>query len=124
VGILATIGQLLFSWAGPEGWRRRREQLVPPSKATYDAYPDEKGTPSIRFYVEARDVKGRLLREYVDLEGYSVHNIDWRMGRTRGGTLVRDWFVSQMLDALIKLEVRLDEVKDSRREFSYPEEKR
>jgi hypothetical protein len=80
--------------------------------------------PTVRFYVEARDTKGRLLREYVDLEGYSVHQLNWRTGAMRGGTLVRDWFVNQMLEALLRLEVRLDEVKEQRREFDYPEKEK
>ena len=79
--------------------------------------------PEMRFYVEARDAKGRLLREYVDLEGYSVSQLNWRAGATRGGVQVRDWFVSQMLEAVVRLAARLDVVKE-RREFHYPENER
>lgn len=121
--MLATLGTwLLDAWAGPEGWRRRRESMYSKSKPTYDAYPSTQEAPTVRFYVEARDIKGRLLREYVDLEGYSVHQLNWRSGAVRGGQLVRDWFVGQMLEALVRLTVRLDEVKDQRREFDYPQQ--
>jgi hypothetical protein len=104
-------------WAAVKAWRQRREQNVPAEnrqKPTFDAYPKHDVPPEIRFYVEARDVKGRLLREYVDLAGYSVHQLNWKSGVMRGGVLVRDWFVSQMLEALIALEVRLDKVRDEK----------
>jgi hypothetical protein len=104
-------------WAVVKAWRQRRDQAVPPEnkrKPTFDAYPRDEMPPEVRFYVEARDVKGRLLREYVELDGYSVHQLNWKGGAMRGGVLVRDWFVGQMLEALIRLEVRLDLVRDKK----------
>lgn len=115
MGFLATIGEWIFlAWSGPDGWRKRRELAYTKAKPTYEAYPLRDPAPEMRFYVEARDMRGRLLREYVDLEGYSVHQINWSNGARRGGTLVRDWFVGQMLEALVRLAVRLDEVKESK----------
>lgn len=94
-----------------EGWRARRERLVSRSKPTYDAYPERDVPPEMRFYVEARDVRGRLLREYVDLAGYSLHQLNWRRDARRGDTTVRDWFTGQVVEAMIRLAARLDEVK-------------
>ena len=74
----------------------------------------QKFNPSLRMYIEGRDARGRLLREYVDLEGYSVHQINWKQGIYRGRVLVRDWFISQMLEALVTLEARLDAVREER----------
>lgn len=105
-------------WAAVEHWRRRREAMVPADhrqRVTYDPYPDSDVPPAMRFYVEARDARGRLLREYVDLEGYSVHQLNWRTGAMRGGVLVRDWFVGQVLEAMVDLEQRLALEADKRK---------
>lgn len=114
MGIIAAL--LAFAqddgWQGiVDGWRRRREALVKHSKPTYDAYPVRDLPPEIRFYVEARDAKGRLRREYVHLDGYSVHQLNWKPGATRGGVRVSDWFVGQMLEALVDLSRELDRVR-------------
>lgn len=104
-------------WAAVEAWRRRRAKQVPAEnrrKPTFDAYPASDLPPEMRFYVEARDARGRLLREYVDLEGYSVHQLNWKVGATRGGMRVRDWFIAQMLAALVRLSDRIDQVKEDR----------
>ena len=85
-------------WGAVKTWRQHRDETIPPenrAKVTYDVYPDRDVPPTIRMYVEARDVRGRLLRQYVELEGYSVHQLNWKSGATRGGVLVRDWFVGQ-----------------------------
>ena len=98
-----------------EAWRKRRFEAVPVhSKPTYDVYPDSDVPPQIRLYVEARDARGRLLREYVDLEGYSLHQLNWRPNAKRGGVLVRDWFTDQVLAAMIDLAGRLDAVKEQK----------
>jgi hypothetical protein len=114
VGLRLTLWNLLASWSGPEGWRARRARWFAPSKPSYDAYPDRDMPPTIRFYIEARDARGRLLREYVDLEGYSIHQLNWRQGAQRGGVQVRDWFVSQMLEAMVRLMARIDLVREEK----------
>lgn len=114
------MGMVRDQWAGVKAWRAKRDEVSIHSKPTYDPYPDTKETPEIKFYVEARDARGRLLREYVELEGYSMHQINWKAGARRGATTVRDWFIGQMLEALLRLEVRLDEVKESRARKEFP----
>ncbi len=102
-------------WGAVKTWRQKREEFIPKenrAKVTYDVYPDRDVPPTIKMYVEARDVRGRLLRQYVELEGYSVHQLNWKSGATRGGVLVRDWFVGQVLEALVILSARLDEERD------------
>ena len=111
---------MLAAWAGPEGWRKRREAWYAKSKPVYDAYPSHETSPEIRFYVEARDARGRLIREYVDLEGYSVHQLNWRPGARRGNQLVRDWFIGQMLEAMLQLSKRLDVAREEHDARSQP----
>ena len=107
------LAMLRDPWAGVESWRQRRAAAVAnPSKPTYDVYPDRDLPPTVKMYVEARDARGRLLREYVDLEGYSVHQLNWRNGARRGGMLVRDWFVGEVLAAMVRLSVRVDAEKE------------
>ena len=105
----------LNPWAGVEAWRARRRQIVSQqSKPTYDVYPEHDVPPQIRMYVEARDARGRLLREYVELEGYSVHQLNWKTGARRGGISVRDWFVGQVLEAMVHLSARIDAEKEQK----------
>jgi hypothetical protein len=108
-------------WAHVRSWRAFRDKLVRHEKPTYDAYPEKDLPPEIKFYVEARDAKGRLRREYVYLDGYSVHQLNWKPGATRGGVRVSDWFVGRMLEALVDLTRELERVRDEkeRREFNY-----
>jgi hypothetical protein len=105
---------LRFVDPSAEAWRKRRDAMAPRSKPTYDVYPDRELPPQIRLYVEARDARGRLLREYVELEGYSLHQLNWRPNAMRGGVLVRDWFTGQVLEAMVNLAVRLDSVKEQK----------
>ena len=71
-------------WAGVKAWRERRDAAVPKkSKPTYDPYPDRIEIPSIRMYVEARDVLGRIRREYVDLRGYGLEHVNLESVRWR-----------------------------------------
>lgn len=91
-----------------EAWRKRRAELAPRSRPTYDAYPETPDPPGIRVYLEARDVRGRLRRTTVRLDGYSLHQINFRHeGR-------RDWFIGQVLEALIALSVKLDAEKEAK----------
>lgn len=111
------IRQLLMTlrdpWASVEGWRARRERMVERrQEPTYEVYPDTDMPPSIRLYIEARDVRGRLIREYVELEGYSLHQLNWKHGAKRGGSTVRDWFVSRVMESMIRLAQRLDEERE------------
>lgn len=125
MGLLATFGRLLMSWTGSEGWRARREKITGKSKPTYLAYPDTEYQPAIRFYAEGRDVRGRLLREYVDLEGYSLHHLNLaRPNARRGETTIGQWFTRKSFEARERLLERLAVVKKEhtqRREFDYPE---
>ena len=71
-------------WAGVRAWRERRAAAVTkPSRPTYDPYPDRIEIPSIRLYVEARDVLGRIRREYVDLRGYGLEHVNLETVRWR-----------------------------------------
>ena len=108
------------AWRAVEAWRAKRSEIVTKQKPTYDAYPGDHPPPEVRFYVEARDVRGRLLREYVHLDGYSVNQLNWTPGATRGGVRITDWFAGRMLAALRRLTERVDAAKE-RREFTYPE---
>jgi len=105
------LAMLYDPWAAAKEWRKRRAALVKGRKPTYDVYPDEKAEPEIKLYVEARDAKGRLLREYVYLEGYGIRQLNWKRGAMRGNEMVRDWFVSQVLVCVARLAARLEEVK-------------
>lgn len=100
-----------------DAWRAMRQRIVPKRQApTYDAYPSHDEEPEIRFYVEARDARGRLRREYVYLDGYSVHQMNWKPGATRGGVRITDWFAGRMLEALYDLTRELQRVKDEKLE--------
>ncbi len=92
-------------WAGVEGWRKRRETLYKPSEPTYTAYPDVVEVPALRLYVEARDVRGRLIREYVDLSGYSLHHINFASRRWQSGLSER------IAGARTRIEARLAEAR-------------
>lgn len=75
-------------WAGVEGWRKRRELLVAPSKPTFDVYPDRIEQADMWMTLQARDAFGRVLTERVDLRGYSVNHINfehraWVTGLTK-----------------------------------------
>jgi hypothetical protein len=106
-----------------DGWRKRREAVAKRSKPTYDAYPERDLPVEVTFYLSARNAYGQLIREQVNLEGYSIHQLNWKRGARRGNTTVRDWFVEQMLEAYIVLEARLDLAREQkaegRKEFNY-----
>jgi pilus assembly protein Flp/PilA len=110
---LTALSSLLHSadWTIVDGWRRRRDHFLRRSRPTYDAYPSDDIPPEVRFYLEARDAKGRLLREYVHLEGYSIHHLNWKSGAMRGGVPVRDWFIGQMLEAMVRLMARVESTR-------------
>src|SRR5512143_2933208 len=78
---------LMDPWA--EAWRRRREQLAPRSTPRYDAYPDHVPEPELRLYVEGRAARGRLLRQFVDLSGYSLHHINLASPRWQHDLIAR-----------------------------------
>lgn len=104
-------------WAPYQSWRKRRDALARHTKPTYDVYPEEAYNPEVKVYVEARDVRGRLLREYVYLEGYSLHMINFRRGARRddrqgGRQLVGEWVWDQLIEANTRLSARLDEERE------------
>ena len=101
-------------WEAVKAYRARRDALVEHHKPTYHAYQDVELQPELRLYVEGRDARGRLLREYVELEGYSLHQLNFRHGAKRGGMSVSSWLSQQVLQALIRLVVRLDTVREER----------
>ncbi len=75
-----------------EAWRQRRDNDpgVRRSAPTYivgEGEPLE--LPYMRVYIEARDVRGRLLRQYVDLAGYSFHQLNFRKSKWREGIVDR-----------------------------------
>jgi hypothetical protein len=116
VGLIAALSLLAQTgWEAVEAWRRHRDKTIKHQPPTYDVYPDRGLPPQLRLYVEGRDARGRLLREYVDLEGYSLHQLNFRPGQRRGDTTVWAWFIGQVLEAQIRLSVRLD-VERERRE--------
>lgn len=92
------------NFPGTEAWRARRASLAKHQAPTYDVYPDRKFEPEMRLYVEARDAKGRLRREVVDLSGYSLHQVNLTSRRWRDGVAER------IAEARYLLAVKLDEV--------------
>ncbi len=115
MGLLAALTLLAQSgWDVVEAWRRKRAEIVTPQPHTYDVYPDKDYPPELRLYIEGRDARGRLLREYVSLEGYSLHQINFRPGQRRGSTTVWAWFIGQVLEAQIRLSVRLDAEREKK----------
>jgi hypothetical protein len=102
-----------------EAWRARREALVKPSKPTYDGYPEHvPGEPEMRLYCEARDARGRLLREYVNLSGYSLHHINLRTRKWQEG------LIDRIAEARYLLAVRISEEATKARAGLPPGERR
>ncbi len=98
-----------------EAWRQRRDKMVDHhAKPTYDVYPERDFPSQYECFIQARDARGRLLREHVDLEGYSLHPLNWRPEAKRGGVLVREWFIGQVLEALVDLAIRIDTVREQK----------
>lgn len=98
-------------WAGVRNWRDRREGMVDKhSKPTYDAYGNLPMPPArINVYVQGRDARGRLLNERVDLDEFSLHELnlrrDWR----------RNWLIDRIIEAEIRLAVRIDAEADRKK---------
>lgn len=108
-------------WAAVKAWRARRADIIEHhTKPTYEPYPDAQFDPEIKVYVEARDVRGRLLREYVYLEGYSLHQLNFRWGAKRGQTLVGEWVWLAVIEANTRLAARLDEVREQKESSHVP----
>ena len=105
-------------WAAVKEWRRKRDEIAPPSTPTFDVYPDHVEPPSMRLYVEARDIRGRLLRQYVDLSGYSLHHVNLTSRKWRDGLLER------IAEARYLLAVRLAEVELDKRSTMPPGRRR
>lgn len=63
-------------WAGVEAWRKRRAELMTPSKPTYEAYPDTVEQAEMWLTIHARDAFGRVLGERVDLRGIDINHIN------------------------------------------------
>lgn len=102
-------------WAIVKGWRARRDAMSEHHEPTYIAYSNlEPAPPELRLYIEGRDALGRLLREYVELDGYSLHQLNFRHGAKRGGLSVSSWLSQQILEALLRLVVRLDMVREQK----------
>lgn len=107
-------------WEAVKTWRRRRDEIARHAKPTYDPYPDPEFNPEVKLYVEARDVRGRLLREYVYLEGYSLHQLNLRWGARRGQALVGEWVWLSIIEANNRLAARLDAAR-AQKESSHAE---
>ncbi len=95
-------------WASVKAWRKRRAEVVKPSRPTFDAYPDAAEPPALNLYIEARDARGRLRRQLVDLSGYSLHQVNLSSDRWR-----RD-LIGRIADARYELLVKLSEVADAK----------
>lgn len=103
-------------WASVKLWRKRRAGYIAhPHKPTYDVYPEDEYDPEVKVYLEARDAKGRLLREYVYLEGYSLHQLNFKRGAKRGNQYVGEWVWDSMIVANALLAIRLHEVRKHRK---------
>lgn len=108
----ARMSDYIDRWGPVEAFRRRREARVIHAKPTYDPYPEQKYDPEVKVYIEARDVRGRLLREYVYLEGYSLHQLNFKRGARRGGQLVGEWVWDSLIEAMVRLSARLSEERE------------
>lgn len=99
-------------WGAVREWRRRRSKYVTHQRPTYDVYPESAFDPEVKVYLEARDARGRLLREYVYLEGYSLHMLNFRRGAMRGKQYVGEWVWDSMIESMTRLAARLNEEKE------------
>lgn len=112
---------LMDQWEAVKHWRQRRDAIIMKrQRPTYDPYPDHVDEPEVKVYVEARDVRGRLLREYVYLEGYSLHQVNVRRGAKRGNQLVGEWVWDALIEANVRLAARLADVRAQKEATDVP----
>lgn len=92
-------------WAGVRSWRERRDGMVEKhSKPTYDAYGDLPQPPA---RMRVAILAGKFM-ETVDLDGYSLHEINFRRD------FRRDWFIERVLAAEIRLAARIDADREAK----------
>ena len=86
----------LDPWAAQKAWRARRDRIAEHHVPTYEAYPEQPNHPKVRLVLLSGD-----LMEKVDLEGYSLREINfekqWR----------RDWLAQKVIEAHLRLIGRL-----------------
>lgn len=122
---LAGLFRLLLSmgrdpWAASEAWRKRQAERITAQKPTYDAYPDRVEQPDMALYVEARDALGHLLRQRVDLRGYSVNHINFDVRSWRDGLAEAVKSARGVLRARLRLaQIEAEKRAEARRHEAY-----